>query len=153
MCRCPTVTPPGKLGSPSNLNPGDSEPGKKPQNLEDKPLWPVPWIFEPWKIDPGTKDKQSKPRTLAQTAKKQARLTSSLENQTNKSGKENIKHGQKSQNLEHISSNLEYRPSDHKGDPMNLEQSPQVFESVETRTNLKIWFQPLNPETPKNKHW
>ena len=26
---------------------------KKPQNVEDKPLWPIPWRLEPWKINPG----------------------------------------------------------------------------------------------------
>lgn len=88
---------------------------KKPQNVEDKPLWPVPWRFEPWKINPGTKEKQSKPRKQAQTAKRQAPLTSSLENQTNKSGKQNIKHGQKSQNLENNLSNLEYKDLDSWG--------------------------------------
>ena len=146
MCRCPIVTPPGKLGSPSNLNPGDSQPGKKPQNVEDKPLWPIPSRLEPWKINPGTKEKQSKPRKQAQTAKRQAPLTSSLENQTNKPGKQNIKHGQKSQNLENNLSNLEYKPSNHEDDPMNLEQKSSSLKKHGNSENPKnISFQSLNP--------
>ena len=65
MCRCPTVTPPGKLGSPSNLNPGDSEPGKKATKRRRQA--PLTYSLEIGTLEnkPRTKEKQSKPRKQA----------------------------------------------------------------------------------------
>ena len=65
MCRCPTVTPPGKLGSPSNLNLGDSEPGKKATKRRRQA--PLTYSLEIGTLEnkPRTKEKQSKPRKQA----------------------------------------------------------------------------------------